>query len=118
MLEQILSMCVKFIPVSGGIHFAWLFPGDHNQLPGAIKKDLIMSIMHLPEIDRSIDGNRCAFFLSIWQLIIYSIDIKWIMAKESIDGSLDYTCTSIRGNPSKRVFRPPFWHKSFSDAFD
>ena len=70
-----------------------------------------MSIMHHPYIDRSVEGNWCVFFLIIWHLIIYSIDIKWIMAKESIDGSLDNTCTSIRGYPCERLFYPPFWIK-------
>ena len=55
------------------------------------------------------------FLIFVWQLIIYSIDIRWIMSKETINGSLDYTCTTIRGNPSKRVFHPTFWFRYSSD---
>ena len=73
-----------------------------------------MIISHLPAIDWSIEGIGFLFFLIIWQLIIYSIDIKWIMSKEFIDGSLDNTCTFIRGNPGKRVLHPPLWLQSSS----
>jgi hypothetical protein len=62
-----------------------------------------MIISHLPAIDWSIEGKGCIFFLIAWQLIIYSIDIKWIISKEFIDGSLVHTCTSIRGDTGKRV---------------
>ena len=68
-----------------------------------------MIIGHLPAIDWIVEGKGVLVFLIIWQLIIYSIDIKWIMSKEFIDGSLDYTCTFIRGYPGRRVLHPPFW---------
>jgi hypothetical protein len=77
---------------------------------------ILIMVRHLPAIDWSFDARRCVFFL-IWHLIINSIDIEWIMLKEFIDGSMDYTCTFIRGNPGKRVLRPPLWFQSPSDVF-
>ena len=74
-------------------------------------------IRNLINFNSSFEGNWPLLFLLAWQLLIYSIDITWIISKESVDGSLDNTCTSIRGNPGERVFSPPFWFKSYSDAF-
>jgi len=62
---------------------------------------------HLLPIEWSIGGGWCMCFLVIWHLIL-SIDIEWIMLKEFIDGSLDYTRTFIRGHPGERLLRPPF----------
>jgi hypothetical protein len=72
---------------------------------------------HHPAIDRSVGGDWCMFFLVIWQIIINPIDIAWIMLKEFIDGSLDYTCTFIRGNPGERLLCPPFWPESPPHVF-
>jgi hypothetical protein len=71
----------------------------------------------LPAVDWSIEGTGCVFFLVIWYLLIISIDIKWIMLKEFIDGSLDNTCTLIRSNPGKRILCPPIWFQSAADGF-
>ena len=70
---------------------------------------ITMIIGHLPAIDWIIEGIGFLFFLIIWQLINYSIDTKWIMSKEFIDGSLDNTSTFIRGYTGGRVLHPPFW---------
>jgi hypothetical protein len=72
---------------------------------------------HLQAVDWSLGGGICMFFLVIWRLINNPIDIKWIMMKEFIDGSLDYTCTLICGNPGKRALRSPIWPQSGSDVF-
>ena len=78
---------------------------------------ITMIISNLPAIDWSIEGKGLTFLLIIWQLIIYSIDIEWIMSKESIDGSLDHTCTSTRGNIGKRILHPAFRFKSPPDVY-
>jgi hypothetical protein len=70
---------------------------------------IAMIINHLPAIDYIIEGIGLLFFLIIWQLINYSIDTKWIMSKEFIDGSLDYTSTLIRGYPGGRILYPAIW---------
>jgi hypothetical protein len=76
-----------------------------------------MVMRHHSEIDWSVDGVWCTFFMIIRRLIIYSIDIKWIMPKEFIDGPLDHTRTFICRNTGERILRPPIWIRPTSDVY-
>jgi hypothetical protein len=78
---------------------------------------IAMIINHLPAINCTIEEIGFLFFLVIWQLINYSIDTKWIMSKEFVDGSLDYTSTLIRGYPGGRVLYPPLRFQSCPDVY-
>ena len=76
-----------------------------------------MIIGHLPAIDWIVEGKGVLVFLIIWQLINYSIDTKWIMSKEFIDGSLDNTGTFIRRYTGGWALHPPFWTQYSPDAY-
>ena len=67
------------------------------------------NIIHSIKIHDSVSEAWSVFLPFIRQLIIYSIDNRWILYKETINGSLVHTCISIRGNPCKRVFSPSLW---------